>query len=59
MKRIVSCFVVLVFAFSAIAQQPAFITDSLDSYITREMQQWQIPGVAVAIVKDGKVIVSK
>jgi len=38
------------------AQQPAFITDSLDSYITRGMQQWQIPGLAIAIVKDGKVV---
>ncbi|MBK6731937.1 MAG: serine hydrolase [Bacteroidetes bacterium] len=39
--------------------QPAFVTDSLDNYIQREMQRWDIPGMAVAIVKDGKVIVSK
>lgn len=37
----------------------SFITDSLDSYIERGMKQWQIPGLAIAIVKDGKVIVSK
>ncbi|MBC8172311.1 MAG: serine hydrolase, partial [Chitinophagales bacterium] len=42
-----------------VAQQPAFITDSLDIYIQREMQRWQIPGLAITIVKDGKVIVSK
>jgi CubicO group peptidase (beta-lactamase class C family) len=41
------------------AQTPAFITDSLDSYIQRGMQQWQIPGLAIAVVKDGKVVVSK
>lgn len=41
------------------AQTPSFITDSLDSYIERGMKQWQIPGLAIAIVKDGKVIVSK
>lgn len=41
------------------AQQPAFITDSLDSYIERGMQQWQIPGLAIAIVKDGKVVLQK
>ncbi len=41
------------------AQQPVFVTDSLDAYITREMKKWQIPGLAVAIVKDGKVVVSK
>ncbi|MGQ0739646.1 MAG: serine hydrolase [Bacteroidota bacterium] len=38
---------------------PAFIRDSLDSYVQRGMQQWQIPGLAIAIIKDGKVILSK
>ncbi|KAB7730046.1 serine hydrolase [Rudanella paleaurantiibacter] len=41
------------------AQSPAFITDSLDRYIGRGMADWQIPGLAIAIVKDGKVILSK
>lgn len=36
-----------------------FISDSLDQYIERGMQQWQIPGLAIAIVKDGKVIFMK
>jgi len=36
-----------------------FITDSLDSYIERGMKEWQIPGLAIAIVKNGKVIISK
>ena len=40
-------------------QQPAFLTDSLDSYIERGMKQWQIPGLAIAVVKDGKVLLSK
>jgi len=39
--------------------QNSFITDSLDVYIQREMKAWKVPGVAVAIVKDGKVVVSK
>lgn len=39
--------------------QNSFITDSIDIYIQREMQRWQVPGLSVAIVKDGKVIVSK
>lgn len=37
----------------------SFINDSLDSYIERGMKQWQIPGLAIAIVKDGKVVVMK
>lgn len=44
---------------ASVAQSPAFITDSLDNYIERGMKQWQIPGLAIAIVKDGKVILSK
>lgn len=39
--------------------QPAFIKDSLDIYVQREMQRWQVPGLAIAIVKDGKVVVEK
>jgi len=44
---------------SAPAQTPRFVTDSLDSYIERGMKQWQIPGLSIAIVKDGKVILEK
>jgi CubicO group peptidase (beta-lactamase class C family) len=39
--------------------QPAFVKDSLDSFIKREMARWQVPGLAIAIVKDGKIVVSK
>lgn len=38
---------------------PAFVKDSLDTYIERAMRDWQIPGVAVCVVKDGKVVVMK
>lgn len=45
-------------SFSATAQN-AFVRDSLDTYVTREMQRWNIPGLAVAIVKDGKIVLTK
>lgn len=38
---------------------PSFMRDSLDIYIQRGMKQWQIPGLAIAVVKDGNVIFSK
>ncbi len=38
---------------------PAFITDSLTQYIQQGMKDWNIPGLAIAIVKDGKVQVMK
>jgi CubicO group peptidase (beta-lactamase class C family) len=33
-----------------------FIKDSLDYYINRALTNWRIPGAAVCIVKDGKVV---
>ncbi|MGH2552399.1 MAG: serine hydrolase domain-containing protein, partial [Chitinophagaceae bacterium] len=53
---IISCLLLPVLSFT---QSPLFISDSLDSYIKRGMVQWQIPGLAIAIVKDGNVVVSK
>lgn len=50
------------FSFSIIvsfAQQPSFITDSLDNYISSGMKQWNVPGLAIVIVKDGKVVIMK
>lgn len=39
--------------------QNNFIQDSLNTYIQREMKRWNLPGMAIAIVKDGKVIFMK
>lgn len=58
MKKRISLFLFISIYFFSHSQN-AFVKDSLDKYITREMQRWQIPGVAVAIVKDGKVLVAK
>lgn len=44
---------------SGMLAQGSFIKDSLDTYINREMKRWQLPGMAVAIVKDGKVLMMK
>ncbi|MFT3844126.1 MAG: serine hydrolase [Lacibacter sp.] len=52
-------FISLTASFSASAQQSSFITDSLDAYITRGMKDWNIPGLAIAIVKDGKTVAMK
>ncbi|HMN48851.1 MAG TPA: serine hydrolase [Ignavibacteriaceae bacterium] len=38
---------------------PPFISDSLDLYVNRALERWQIPGAAVLVVKDGKIIVAK
>jgi CubicO group peptidase (beta-lactamase class C family) len=38
------------------ADHPAFIRDSLDNYINKGIRDWQVPGLSVVIVKDGKVV---
>jgi len=38
---------------------PSFIKDSLDNYVNKALADWQIPGVSVCIVKNGKVVFMK
>jgi CubicO group peptidase (beta-lactamase class C family) len=38
---------------------PAFIKDSLASYVQRGLRLWNIPGLAVTVVKDGQVVVAQ
>jgi CubicO group peptidase (beta-lactamase class C family) len=45
--------------FSQTDTAPAFIKDSLDGYVQNALNTWQMPGVAVCVVKDGKVVVMK
>jgi len=33
--------------------------DDFDAYVQRVMQEWKVPGTAIAIVKDGKVVLTK
>ncbi|NJE06690.1 class A beta-lactamase-related serine hydrolase, partial [Thermococcus sp. M36] len=59
MKKIfVSIFTLSLFSFHLFAQ-PSFIKDSLDSYINKGIKDWDIPGLAIAVIKDGKVVVMK
>jgi CubicO group peptidase (beta-lactamase class C family) len=55
----------IIFTFSlfmlinSVFAQTDFMKDSLDIYVKREMQRWQVPGLAIAVVKDGKVVLAK
>ncbi len=52
-------FVIICISFQLSIAQGNFIKDSLDVYIKREMTRWNLPGLAIAIVKDGKVVLMK
>jgi CubicO group peptidase (beta-lactamase class C family) len=46
-------------SFLSFSQTPSFIKDSLDRYIRQGMADWNVPGLAIVIVKDGKTTVLK
>ena len=60
MKKYSLLAAILLFSFLTVrAQTPAFMTDSLNNYIQTGMRDWNIPGLAIAVVKDGKTVVMK
>ena len=62
MKKVILTFTLIFLCFYVDAQQkelPTFITDSLQSYITQGMKDWQIPALSVAIIKNDKVVFMK
>jgi len=55
MRKLLLCFLLIISHQLTFAQTPAFITDSLDNYIREGMKDWNVPGLAIVIVKDGKI----
>jgi CubicO group peptidase (beta-lactamase class C family) len=43
---------------AAIAQQPAPL-QGFDDYVNNALKEWEVPGLAIAIVKDDKIVLAK
>lgn len=56
MKHLLSALLVWLVIFSSIAQADL---KKLDAYYAKALKEWDIPGMSIAIVKDGKIIFSK
>jgi CubicO group peptidase (beta-lactamase class C family) len=56
--RFFSTSILLIQAFITTAQ-PSFVKKDIDAYIEQGMKDWNIPGLAIVIVKDGKVELMK
>jgi len=56
--RLSVLFSAMLLSISAVAQSSAPPAD-LDTYVHKAMTQWQVPGLAVAIVKDGKLVFAR
>src|SRR6202166_434896 len=59
LKRSAIVFVGIIFVGFAQAQSPTAPPADLDAYVGASMKTFEVPGMAVAIVKDGKIIVAK
>lgn len=64
MKRIQSMmlFICLLISSADFAQSStsrSFLKDSLDQYVINAMKQWKIPGVSIAVIKNGEWLVLK
>ena len=57
MKSIITAIFVFIICIKTEAQnsERSFLKDSIDSYVQTALKDWEIPGVAVCVVKDGKV----
>ena len=59
-KNLLPLFIILTqTVFAQTDAVPSFIKDSLDNYVEKALTEWQIPGIAVCIVKNGKVVIMK
>ena len=63
MKKLLLSFIICTTFFTNIQAQRAdrskFIRDSLDLYISRALTNWRVPGIAICIVKDNKIVLVK
>jgi CubicO group peptidase (beta-lactamase class C family) len=60
MRRIhLMLFIFCVASFSSYAQSRRFVKDSIDRYIEQGLKDWDLPGLALVVIQDGKVIKSK
>ncbi len=60
--RMLYCLVVLCTALAGFAQKAPPVDKKIqefEAYIIKSQKEWQVPGLAVAVVKDGKVLLAK
>jgi len=55
----VALLILLTLAGALPAKSPAPVPPDLDAYLARVMKAFEVPGVGLAIVKDGKVVIAK
>ncbi|MEX1139884.1 MAG: serine hydrolase domain-containing protein [Bacteroidota bacterium] len=59
MRRLILFSILTVLPMFALAQRAPWSASEFDSYVERVIKRFQVPGVCVAVVKDGKVVLAK
>ena len=59
MKRLFLTFLLLSAAFFGFAQEQDSIVQAIDKYIQQVRKQWAVPGMSVAVVRDGRTLLAK
>ncbi len=59
MKKIIFSFVVILFVSITLFSQTKVQLEHLNKYYQKALKEWHVPGMAIAIVKDNKIIFSK
>jgi len=63
MKKIFLAVLLIFFIYNSFAQKGAAPTakqiQEFDAYVEKASKDWQVPGLAIAVVKDGNVIFKK
>ena len=54
--RVISVLILLLFVPVSFGQAPE---PGFDEYVTNAMKEWEVPGLAIAIVKDDKIVFAK
>jgi len=58
LPRFVTAFLLLALSSAPPAHAAAGPPQELDDYIVKALEQWQIPGLALAVIKDDKVVLT-
>lgn len=59
MLLIVVCFCAVFLTHSEVVENDSMFFTDIDSFIEKGLREWDVPGVCIAIVKDGKVVMTK
>lgn len=59
MKYVLRCLLAFVFSIPTVAQEAPWVQKELDDHVQAVMKSFDVPGVSLAVVKDGKVLVAK